>query len=178
MRGWLILAVAIALSAAGCGTPTHAARPSACTLPGMRVRLDLRAAGVAAGTAFLPLDFTNLSGSTCDLAGFPVVTAVTGAARRHVGAAATTDRGLVAKAVVLGGSETAHIWVRIADVLNIPASRCRPVTAAGFLVSLPGQAGSVFVPHPVMTCAKPVRGMGVLTVEPFRPGLAERGTAH
>jgi len=178
MRGWLMLGAGIVVALAACGAPKHATGHSACTLTDVRVRLDTHAAGVAAGTDFLPLDFTNVSGSRCDLAGFPVVTAVTGRTGRAVGAAAAIDRGLAATAVVLSAGGAAHIWLRLADVLNVPASRCRPATAPGLRVRLPGDAGSLFIRHPVMTCTKPVRGLDVLIVEPFRPGQAERGTAH
>jgi hypothetical protein len=179
MRGWLMLGAAgIVVALAACGGPGHVPGPSACALTDLQVRLDIHAAGVAAGTAFLPIDFTNVSGAQCDLAGFPVVTAATGRTGRAVGANAATDRSLAATAVVLKASGTAHIWLRLADVLNIPASQCRPAAAPGLRVRLPGQADSLFIRHPVMTCTKPVRGLDVLTVEPFRPGQAERGTAH
>ena len=50
--------------------------------------------------------------------------------------------------------------------------------AAGLRIGLPGQNQLTFVPYALMACGRTVGGMDVLTVEPFRPGLARPGTAQ
>ena len=129
-------------------------------------------------TSYLPLDFTNASSSSCLLAGFPEVTIAASQDGRQIGAAGTLDRSASAQTMTLAAGQTAHIWLRLVEVANLPAARCRPVQAAGLRIGLPGQGQLTFVPHPLMACGRTVGGTDVLTVEPFRPGLARPGTAQ
>jgi hypothetical protein len=158
------------------GSPT--ATVSECTIGQVQVKVDTRAAGVAAGSSYLPLDFTNTSAANCQLAGFPQVTIASGKDGRQVGAAATADTSAAAKVMVLAGGQTAHIWLRVTDVANIPKSQCKPVAAAGLRVGLPGEQQTTYIGHPITTCARQITGTEVLTVEPFRPGTARPGTAQ
>ena len=202
-----VLICAAALLAAACGlqkTPhaggSHSRRPAAtvtppvsgqprtsrspraavtaCTPAQLQVRLDTRSAGVAAGSSYLPLDFTNVGASSCTLAGFPQVSVAASSTGRQLGSAATLDRSATAQLMVLSAGQSAHIWLRLVDVTNIPAAQCRPVAAAGLRVSLPGQQQGTFIAHPMTTCARSVTGTDVLTVEPFQPGAARPGTAQ
>ncbi len=69
---------------------------SSCTASGLRVRLDTAAAGVAAGSYFVPLEFTNISGQACELAGYPAVALTMGLSGAQVGARAATDHAVAA----------------------------------------------------------------------------------
>jgi Protein of unknown function (DUF4232) len=162
--------------------PAHSGSPkpvaAACTIADIKVRLDTGSAGVAAGTSFLPLDFTNSGSSSCLLAGFPEVTIAASQHGRQIGGAATLDRSASAQTLTLAAGQTAHIWLRLVDVANLPTSKCRPVQAAGLRIGLPGQSQLAFVPHPLMACERTTGGTDVLTVEPFRPGVARPGTAQ
>jgi len=195
--GRVVILGAIAVVAAGCGLQNgqhhqaHGGRHRhhhgtstnvACAPSDIRVRLDTSSAGVAAGTSFVPLDFTNVSSGGCRLAGFPSVSLASGPHGTLIGAPAAPYVGATgssrATSLVLPSSTVAHAWVHIADVANIPSPQCHPVRAAGFLVTLPGQATTAFVRYPVTTCAREVGGMQLLTVEPFYPGIAKPGTAQ
>src|ERR1022692_1299399 len=164
------------------GTPRASSSPRAivtsCTMAQIQVRLDIRSAGVAAGSSYIPLDFTNIGGASGTLGGFPQISVATSSTGRQLGAAATLDRSAAAQQMVLSSGQSAHIWLRLVDVANIPATQCDPVAAAGLRVSLPGQGAGTYVAHSMTTCAKPVTGTDVLTVEPFRPGAARPGTAQ
>jgi hypothetical protein len=140
------------------------------------VWVDPRSAGVAAGTEFLPLDFTNVSAHSCQLSGFPSVM-LASRSGTQLGGTGQADRSLSAQYLILGTGQTAHAWLRLADVMNLPASQCQPVTAAGLHVALPGESTAVFVTDPLTTCHQQVQGTAVLTVEPFRLGKARPGTA-
>lgn len=193
----VVLLGTIAVLAVGCGLQSgqhhqaHGARHRhrhgtstsvACAPSNIKVRLDTSSAGVAAGTSYVPLDFTNVSSAGCRLAGFPSVSLASGPHGTPIGSAAAPFPGATgssgATSLVLPSTAAAHAWVHIADVANIPSAQCDPVRAAGFLVTLPGQATTAFVRYPVTTCADGVSGMQILTVEPFYPGLAKPGTAQ
>lgn len=148
-----------------------------CPPAAIRVTLDIQAAGVAAGSSYVPVDFTNISGTVCQLAGYPVVT-LASQAGKQIGTEGTADRSLATEHVLLAAGQVAHIWLHLLDVINIPSARCRPATAAGLRIGLPGYAAATFISHPVTTCSKQVKGTEIMTVEPFRPGHAQPGTAQ
>ncbi|HVB41222.1 MAG TPA: DUF4232 domain-containing protein [Streptosporangiaceae bacterium] len=184
------LAVAAALLLCACGLQKSPASGAdrqagktagadrACTASAIHVVLDARSAGVAAGTSVIPLDFTNSSALSCRLGGFAAVTFAAAQNGGQVGAAAAADRSLGAAKLVLRSGMTAHIWLRILDVANLPPALCRPVTVAGLRVRLPGQGSAIFISHPLLTCSRHVLGTDILTVEPFKPGRALPGTAQ
>ena len=160
-------------------TPTArpAAGAAACARSQLRIAVDLHAAGVAAGTAYLPLTFVNVSARPCLLTGYPQVEPASGQSGHQVGGIAAADRTLAAHSLRIAAGGTAHAWLRLVSVGNLPAAQCHPVTAPGLLITVPGQAEGSFVRFPVQTCAKPERDAAVLTVDPFQPGLARKGSA-
>jgi hypothetical protein len=148
-----------------------------CAPSAIRVRLDTQAAGVAAGSSYVPVDFTNISRTACQLAGYPVVT-LASQAGKQIGTEGTADRSLATERVVLAAGQVAHIWLRLLDVINFPSARCRPAPVAGLRIGLPGYAAATFLRHPMTTCSEQVQGTEIMTVEPFRPGRAQPGTAQ
>jgi hypothetical protein len=132
---------------------------------------------VAAGTSYLPLTFVNTSAVPCELAGYPLVEPASGQAGHRVGGTAAADRTRASRALRLSAGEAAHAWLRLQSAANLPPSQCHPVTAAGLLVTLPGQAGGSFVKFPVQACSRPLHGAPLLTVDPFQPGMPAKGTA-
>jgi hypothetical protein len=167
-------------TSAGTGTSggTRVAAVPGCLASSVRVTLDLRAAGVAAGSSFLPLDFTNISRGACRLAGYPQVAFATAASGQQVGTAAALDRSVLARPVALAPGASAHAWLQVADALSFPAQQCHPVMANGLRVTLPGQGADSYIMHALPACAAAMHGSQILTVQPIRPGLARRGTAQ
>jgi hypothetical protein len=189
--GRCALAAGIAVLVVACGlpprTPTgagHHSKPdpdvnvAACTRSDLKMRVDTRLAGVAAGTWHIPLNFRNISGSACKLAGFPVVGISYGPKGRRIGAPSTLDHTRPVVPLVVLAKHRAHLWILLAEVGKLPASVCRPVTGAGLRIRLPGQHRTTFVRHRLTTCARKIRGADILTVEPFRAGKAKRGTVN
>jgi hypothetical protein len=181
------LALAVAAVAAGCGsiraggpavgTSGGKAAAASCSASRLRVTLDVHAAGAAAGSSFVPLDFTNISGRACRLAGYPVVSFAAGASGHRVGRPAALDRSVKVRSVALAPGATAHSWLQVVDALNFPVRKCHPVTAHGLRVNLPGQRGTSFVSHAFPACSAPMHGRQILTVQPIQPGRARRGSA-
>ncbi|HMH94164.1 MAG TPA: DUF4232 domain-containing protein [Streptosporangiaceae bacterium] len=160
------------------GSSSGSAQPgAACAPAALRIRLDTAAAGVAAGTYYVPLEFTNTSSRACELTGYPAVALTSGVTGRQIGTEAAVDRSVKATAVLLQPGGIAHAWLGIADVANFPAKTCRPITAAGFRVVVPGSESASYLAHPVPACKEPARDGGILVVRPVQPGAARRGTA-
>ena len=168
----------LALAACGSARPGQAGTVS-CPSSALRVALDPSVETVAAGSSYLPLDFTNTSQSACRLAGYPDVAFVTAAGGHQVGSAATRQSGLATHPVTLAPGATAHAWLVISAAANYPAGQCHPVTASGLRVQAPGQAGVSYVRHAFPACAAAsLSGGSMLAVQPVQPGRAKRGTAQ
>jgi Protein of unknown function (DUF4232) len=185
-RGAALMAIAGLIAACGLQKDSNApgqhggdaARSMACTRADIRLRVAARSTTKAAGATRIPLDFTNTSKSSCELAGYPVIGVADGRIGPRIGSAATLDRTHLPSPLQLQAGRTAHLWVLLFDIGSVPASVCSPVTAAGLRVKLPGQHRTQFVYHRLKTCSKRIRGAHFLTVEPFHAGQAEPGSTQ
>lgn len=160
--------------AAAASSPAAAAP---CATAGLKVVLDTAASGAAAGTYYVPLDFTNTTSRPCQLSGFPDVALTSGAAGAQIGPQAAADRSAAAATVRLAPGGTAHAWLQIADAASFPAGTCHPVMAAGMRVQTPGSRTASYVAHRLSACKAARRSGQILTVHPVQPGRARRGTA-
>ena len=124
----------------------------ACTTTGLDLWLDTSGTG-AAGTIYYQLHFTNLSGGTCTLLGYPGVSGVT-LAGTQLGSAAARNHSVTPQLVTLTNGSTATAIVGIAQTSLFQPAKCGPVTAAGLRVYPPGQTASKIVPFPFGACAK------------------------
>jgi hypothetical protein len=158
------LACVVALATAA--VPASAAGPQGCATSGLVVWLDTRG-DAAAGSAYYPLRFTNLTDRRCTLYGYPGVSAVDLRGRR-LGSAASRDRAFTPGVVVLEPGATATGTLRITDASNFSPTDCRPVTAAGLRVYPPGRTASKLVPFPFRACS--LAGPVYLSVRAVRPG--------
>jgi hypothetical protein len=151
----LIPGTALAASAASASAvPAGAVRVTApaCTTSGLDVWLNTQGTG-AAGTIYYNLEFTNLSGGSCTLFGFPGVSAVT-LTGGQLGNAASRNHSFTPHVVTLANGATATAIVGIAQTSLFPAAQCQPVTAAGLRVYPPGQTAPKIVPFPFGACSK------------------------
>lgn len=142
----------------------------------MQISLDTASYGVAAGSAYVPLDFENVSASPCSMPSYPAVTLAAGASGPVIGAPAAQQDPTAVQAIVLAPGRLAHAWLQIINAANYPAAACQPVTAGGLLVSLASGADPRFVADPVPACAHLPAASPLLGVFPVRPGSALRGT--
>jgi Protein of unknown function (DUF4232) len=129
-------------------TQASAAR---CATSGLVVWLNTNGDG-AAGSTYFKLEFTNLSGHTCTLAGYPGVSAID-LAGHQIGAAASRSPS-AAHVVTLASAATATATLRIVQAGNFPPSACGQKTAAGLRVFPPNQTASKLIPFPFPTCAR------------------------
>jgi hypothetical protein len=131
-------------------TPALASTPK-CATSGLVIWLDTQGNG-AAGSIFYTLEFTNLSGHTCTLSGYPGVSAVN-LAGHQLGSAASRDTSGTPRTVTLAAGATAKATLRIVEAGNFPSSACHEVTAAGLGVFPPNLTKSKVVPFPFSACS-------------------------
>jgi hypothetical protein len=133
-------------------TPTSAG-PSECRSAGLHVRVA--SSNGAAGTIYYNLDFVNVSASTCFVRGYPGVSLVSAGsdAGSQIGADAKRDPVTPSKTIILAPGQTAHAVLGVAEALNFPSSKCRPVNAHWLKVFPPDQTVALYAPFTTQTCA-------------------------
>lgn len=131
---------------------------AACTSGSVVTWLNTQGNG-AAGTIFYRLNFTNLSGSSCTLRGYPGVSAVS-LAGRQLGSAGTRSSVKPVRTITIRSGGTAHASLGIVEAGNF--SNCHMVTAAGVRVFAPNQTRSQTDLFPFQACSN--RGPVILKV--------------
>ena len=148
------------------GTPAAAATPGPCSTAGLRVTLG-SSQGAAAGHFYRNLDFTNISGASCTLYGYPGVSFVAAVGGKQIGAAASRSPASK-RLIVLAPGQKAHARLDLLDVLNFPPPECAASDAHWIKVYPPHQFSASYVPWTAKVCSKP-RPV-YLFVAPVRPG--------
>ena len=159
------------------GTATSSSNTPAVVAPSFRGSGDasLRdqlAAGQArllhgyAGGVYVVIDFTNTSGSTCTLFGYPGVSLVTGPPYTQIGLAAKRSTSTPKKLVTLAAGATANAQLQIVDALNYPSATCGPTKATALKIYPPNQTEPVYLPNTSSGCTKPVQIMYIGAVRP------------
>ena len=141
---------AVGLAGAHGTAPSAAAR---CVTPRLVVWLATNEGGAAAGSVFYTLNFTNLSGRACALAGYPGVSAVDLGGRR-LGSSAGRNPHAPFRVVTLQAGGTASAVLQISQAANFPTAACHRVSAAGLRVYPPNAFKSKIVPIPFSACSR------------------------
>jgi hypothetical protein len=116
------------------------------------LKVTLGKGGAAAGTAYYPILFTNVSSATCTLYGFPGVSFTGETYQVQVGPAATRNHSSPEAAVTLAPGSVASALIAVADAQNYPPASCGLTTASGILVYPPNLTSSVGLPFNGFTC--------------------------
>jgi len=157
----LLPAVALA-SSSGASAP---ASTSSCATSGLVVWMNTQGSQYAGG-AYYTLNFTNLSGHTCTLDGFPGVSAVNLKGHR-IGAPAGWNP-VTRSLITIASGATATASLQVSDPANygtecfLPGPAPSPghggklPTAAGLRVYPPNQKASKIIPFPLGACASSV----------------------
>jgi hypothetical protein len=148
----LCIAVASVIATIGSAHRAAAAATTTCATSGLVVWLNTEG-DHAAGSSYYKLGFTNLSGQTCTLQGFPGVSAL-GIRGRQLGRPAARTHTGTPRQIRLANKATAVAVLRVVNVHNFPPASCRPVGAAAFRVYPPNQTASRNVPFPVDACSR------------------------
>jgi hypothetical protein len=140
-----------------------AAGPPACATSSLQLKLGV-AQGYAGGV-YEVIDFTNISGSSCTLYGYPGVSLVSGPPYTQIGLAAKRSPSTPVKLIPLAPGATANALLQIVDALNYPSATCRPTKATALKVYPPNQTAPVFLPTASNGCANPVQIMYIGAVQ-------------
>ena len=147
----------VAPSSPAAGTP-------ACATSALQVKLG--SSDGYAGGVYVIIDFTNTSGSSCTLFGYPGVSLVTGPPYKQIGVAAKRSTSTPKKLVTLAAGATASAQLQIVDALNFPSATCGPTKATALKIYPPNQTEPVYLPNTSTGCTKPVQIMYIGAVRP------------
>ncbi len=147
----LSAAAALAVSSSASAAASSAGLPG-CQTAGLVVWLDTNGNG-AAGSVYYILEFSNLSGHTCTLRGYPGVSAI-GLRGQQLGRAAVRDNLRKVRTITLKNGASAVSSLRIVEAGNFDPPQCRQTTAAGLRVFVPGQRAAKTVPYPFAACTR------------------------
>jgi hypothetical protein len=136
----------------------------ACATSGLNVTLG--ASSGYAGGVYVPIVFTNNSGATCTLYGYPGVSLVgPQPAYTQIGLAAQRSTTVPVKLITLASGASANATVQIVDALNFPTATCSPAQASFLRVYPPNQTAPVYVANTSQTCTAPVQTLYITAVQ-------------
>ncbi len=160
-------------AAAPNGKSTSASGLAACNTANLSVSLKTNTGGGAAGSTYIPIEFTNTSGAACALYGYPGVSFVTGQNGSQIGAPAKRSGSFSNVNVTVASHATAHAWLQVAEAGNYPASSCHVVSAHFLKVYPPGNTAPAYVSYSDQTCSS--AKVATMTIDPVRTGAAQQG---
>ena len=166
-------AAAASAAAAPTGKSTSHSGLAACDTANLSVSLKANTGGGAAGSTYLPIEFTNTSGSACALYGYPGVSFVTGQNGSQIGAPAKRSGSFANVTVTVASHATAHAWLQVAEADNYPASSCHAVSAHFLKVYPPGNTAPAYISYSDQTCSS--AKVATMTIDPVRTGPAQQG---
>jgi len=144
-------------------TPSPAAAgPSPCATSGLNVTLG-PSSGYAGGVD-QTIVFTNTSGATCSLYGYPGVSLVSAPPYTQIGLAAQRSSTTPVKLITLASGATASAVLQVVDALNFGAATCSPTKAAFLRIYPPNQTASVYLADASQVCAQPVQTLFISAV--------------
>jgi len=150
---------------AGATSPAQAAGPAPCATSALKVAVPTGQGNAAAGSSYYPVQFTNSSGHSCTLYGYPGVSFVTAAGGSQIGAAATRNAAMPRTVITLASGQTVHAELQVADAQNYPAADCGLVTAHWLKVYPPNQTAPLYASFTAATCSKPKVILSVQAVQ-------------
>jgi hypothetical protein len=156
--------------ATGTSISPHAG-PPACATSGLSVKLG--PGNGAAGSTFIPIVFTNTTGSPCSLFGYPGVSFVTGQGGSQVGSAAMRDPTQPARDIVLAAGGVAHATLRVVQADNFVAAACLPTAVSTLKIFPPGQTAPLYLAFSSRTCASTSPAEQVLFIQTVGSGSGQ-----
>ena len=142
--------------------------PPPCATSALRVSVSA-SQGVAAGSSYYPIVFTNISGAACTLYGYPGVSFVAAAGGSQIGIPATENPAHPRQLITLAAGQAAHAELQVVNAGNYPPANCGMVTAHWLRVYPPNQTAPLYASFTAQACTKPGT---ILTVQTVQPGTS------
>jgi len=181
VAGLAITSAAFAASSSAASAGPGAARVASAAIPkcaaalgqhgNVSVWIAAGQANGAAGTIYYPLEFTNLSGHSCSMHGFPGVSAISRSGRQLGSPARWRSGGGTPRTVIVRPGATVHATLAYSDAVVGSVTGCDPVSTTSELrIYLPDQRSATFAFFfDLKACSH--AGPIYLAVGPIKPGV-------
>jgi hypothetical protein len=128
----------------------------------------------AAGSEFVPIIFTNTSGTTCSLFGYPGVSFNTegSGGGSQIGRAADRSTLTTSQLITLVPGAAAHATLQVVNAANFPPGKCQLVMAHWLKIYPPNQTAPLYLHFSAQACASHAKPVGILNVQPVQLGSA------
>ncbi len=161
-------ASASASSAAAPAAPPPSGPPP-CATSALRVSVPTGHGNAAAGSSYYPIVFTNVSGASCTLYGYPGVSFVSRVGGSQIGIPATENPANPRKLITLAPGQAGHAELQVVNAANYPQADCGMVAAHWLRVYPPNQTAPLYADFSARACTKP---RPILTVQTVQPGTS------
>ena len=148
-------------------SPSNNTAPNASDCAAGELSVSLGAEQGAAGSALLPIVFTNIGNRTCTLDGYPGVSYVSSPGGAQVGQAAVRSES-EPEAVTLTPGASAQSLVKATVAQNYSTEACQPAPVSGIDVYSPNTTEVVYLAYPTTGCSTTDPSITQLAVQPVR----------
>jgi hypothetical protein len=152
--------------------PTQAGGPAACATSALRATVLATQGGAALGSTYYPVQFTNTSGASCNLYGYPGVSFISGPGGSQIGIPATENPAHARQFVDLAPGQSAHAVLQVVVAQNFPPANCGTIVTAHWLrIYPPNQTSPLYASFTAQTCSAGKTTLSVETVQPGSTGI-------
>ena len=146
--------------------------PTACATRDLSIRLGTIQA--ANETIYQVIDFTNVSGQTCTLYGYPGVSFAGGTPLTQIGAGAVEDPATARVLITLTPGAVASALLRYFDAAFFypHASACTPRNATSIVVYPPNQTTAGYLADNVLVCVNP--NVQMISIDAIKAGANQQ----
>jgi hypothetical protein len=168
-----------AASPASSPASSGGAAAAGCASAALTAHVNVTQGGAAAGSTYVPIDFTNTSASACTLDGYPGVSFVRSRTGSQLGKPAARNPAAAATMVTLAPGGVAHATLQVAEAGNYSQSACSPVMAHWLKIFPPNQGTAIYARYEARACSArlPAKLGSQLAVYVVRPGAGKAGQA-
>jgi Protein of unknown function (DUF4232) len=160
--------VAVSIPAATAATPATV-RPAVPSCATSQLKAGMGSSEGTAGAIYTAINFTNISGTSCSLYGFPGVSLSDGSPYTPIGLSAGWNSDSTKVLVTLAPGATGNAVLKIADAYNFPTSPCDPTSTTYLVVYPPNNSVPIHLKFAAVTCAGPVQ---TLTADAVQAGAS------
>ena len=119
----------------------------------------------AAGSTYLSIDFSNITGAPCTLYGYPGVSLAGNTPVQQIGVAADHSASPAKALVTLAPGQVSHVLLRISNASSYAPSQCDPVTSTYLQIYPPNQTTPIYFAYTSSACRKPIHLLTVSAVQ-------------
>ena len=146
--------------------PAIPAGVTLCATSGLKITLGLSQG--AAGHVYQVIDFTNISGGTCVLYGYPGVSLAGGNPVTQIGRAAREDPSTPRQLVTLAPGAVGNALLTITEAYA--SNTCHPEQADYLQIYPPNQTTPAYLGYLTKTCSGPVQTLRIAATRPGSGG--------